>query len=150
MSGFVVAARRWARGWELHIVDEHGAEVGVTQSRSLAGAEVMVRDYLALDHDADPDSFVVQVRADLDDDLVARVTAAREATQRAEQAQRDAAEQTRAVARALRDAGLSGADIAAVLGVSPQRVSQLLGAVGRAMPRPRAETPPAAGARRRA
>jgi hypothetical protein len=41
---FQVRAERWARGWELHI-----AGVGVTQSRTLAEAEHMVRDYIRLD-----------------------------------------------------------------------------------------------------
>jgi len=44
----------------------------------------------------------------------------------ADQAQRQAAAQSRAAARRLRQAGLSGRDIAKVLNVSPQRVSQLL------------------------
>jgi DNA-directed RNA polymerase specialized sigma subunit len=44
----------------------------------------------------------------------------------AAEAARQAAEQTRTVARQLKDRGLSGRDIAAILKVSPQRVSQLL------------------------
>lgn len=126
MSRYVVSAHRWAHGWELHIDDEHGAEIGVTQSRSLAGAEAMVRDYLALDREGDPSSFDLDMRPDLDGDLADRVVAARKATQDAEHAQVAAAEQTRRLAHALRRSGLTGADVAAVLGVSPQRVSQLL------------------------
>jgi hypothetical protein len=34
-----VCAKRWKRGWELHIDG-----IGVTQSRNLSGAEQMVRD----------------------------------------------------------------------------------------------------------
>ena len=52
--------------------------------------------------------------------------AAREAVSAADRAQRLAAAQSRATARRLRQAGLSGRDIAKVLNVSPQRVSQLL------------------------
>ena len=33
---YTVTARRWTRGWELHIVDEAGDLVGVTQVRTLA------------------------------------------------------------------------------------------------------------------
>ena len=76
---YEVHARRWARGWELHIDG-----VGVTQSRSLSDAEGMVRDYIAL------------------------------------------AERSRELVRHLAAKGLSGKDTAKVLGVSPQRVSQLL------------------------
>ena len=41
--------------------------------------------------------------------------------------QAKAAARSRAIARRLRKAGLSGADTAVVMGVSPQRVSQLKG-----------------------
>lgn len=46
---YTVIAKRWDRGWELHI---NG--VGVTQSRALNDAEAMVRDYIALDTGAAP------------------------------------------------------------------------------------------------
>jgi hypothetical protein len=52
--------------------------------------------------------------------------AAREATAAADTATREAAAQSRKSARDLRAAGLSGRDIAAILRVSAQRVSQLL------------------------
>jgi hypothetical protein len=39
---YTVRAKRWEHGWELHIAD-----VGVTQSRTLADADRMVRDYIA-------------------------------------------------------------------------------------------------------
>lgn len=47
---YVVSARRWEHGWELHITDAAGEEVGVTQSHTLSDAERVVRDYLALDN----------------------------------------------------------------------------------------------------
>lgn len=117
---YTVTARRWARGWELHIDG-----VGVTQSRSLASAEGMVRDYICMDFDVEPDSFDVTITPEVSA-LDVDVQAARTAIDEAAAAQRAAALQSRAVARALKDAGLSGADVAAVLGVSTQRVSQLL------------------------
>jgi predicted transcriptional regulator len=51
---------------------------------------------------------------------------ARDAVTAADRAQRQAAAQSREAARRLKQAGLSGRDIAKVLEVSPQRVSQLL------------------------
>jgi predicted transcriptional regulator len=48
----------------------------------------------------------------------------------AERAQRGAAARSRALAVRLREAGLTGADIAVVLRVSPQRVSQLMRTTG--------------------
>jgi hypothetical protein len=56
----------------------------------------------------------------------AEVAAVRAETQRADQTQRDAAARSRRLARRLEAAGLSGADIAVVLKVSPQRVSPLV------------------------
>lgn len=115
-----VHARHWERGWELHIDG-----VGVTQSRTLAAAEVMVRDYLRLDRHADWRDAEVTILPDLDG-LEVRASRARELTRSAETAQVDAAREARAVARALRAEGLSVSDTATVLGVSRGRVSQLV------------------------
>lgn len=117
---YTVRARHWERGWELHV---NG--VGVTQSRTLAGAETMVRDYLRLDGHADWPTARVTILPDLDG-LETRAAKARELTRSAERAQLDAAREARAVARALRAEGLSVSDTAAVLGVSRGRVSQLV------------------------
>ena len=127
MNTYTVQAKRWARGWELHIFDAEGAEVGVTQSHTIAGADRMVRDYLALLFDAEPDSFELDIRPDLGADVAAEVERARRATREAEQAQKDAARRWSALARHLKEErGLTGGDVAAVLDVSPQRVSQLV------------------------
>ncbi|GAA1333291.1 hypothetical protein ACQPZA_31880 [Pseudonocardia xinjiangensis] len=125
MSTYSVQAKRWARGWELHIFDAQGAEVGVTQSHTIAGAGRMVRDYLALQRDEDPDAVEFTVRAELDAATTAEVEQARKEMRAIEEAQERAAEHWRSIARRLRDSGLTGGDIAAVLDVSPQRVSQL-------------------------
>jgi hypothetical protein len=69
----------------------------------------------------------VDYRIELDDELSAEIEAAREASREAEQLQRKAAARWRAVARQLsKDRRMTGSDVAAVLDVSPQRVSQLL------------------------
>jgi hypothetical protein len=120
-----VRARRWARGWELHIDG-----VGVTQSHSLSDAEEMVRDYIALDADVDPYSFDVVIVAEVGDGLDGDIADVRRAIREAEQAQVHAAERSRALVRQLAAKGLSGKDTAKVLGVSPQRVSQLLKTAG--------------------
>ena len=126
MTYYLVTAKRWARGWELHISNEDG-EVGVTQSRTLAGAEAMVRDYLATDRDEDPtSSFSVEIQPELDTETAQAVQHARQSVRALEQAQREAAAESRAIAQKLKTDGLSGADIAVVMGVSTQRVSQLV------------------------
>jgi hypothetical protein len=118
---YQVRARRWARGWELHIDG-----VGVTQSASLADAESMVRDYIALDLDVEPDSFDVEITPEVGDDLDQAISDVRRKIAEAAKAQSRAAEESRALVRRLAAKGLSGKDTAHVLGVSPQRVSQLL------------------------
>ena len=121
MSTYNVRAKRWKHGWELHIDG-----IGVTQSRNLDGAEQMVRDYIETltDHDTADDAVIIQpeVGGGLDE----AADAAREGIAEAEQALRSAAARSRQVAWQLKQEGLSGRDIAAVLHVSAQRVSQLL------------------------
>jgi hypothetical protein len=116
-----VRAKRWEHGWELHIDG-----VGVTQSRTLWDAEEMARDLIARRADLPQEAFTVTITPQIGGGLDEETRAAREAVSAANQAQRQAAAQSRAAARRLRQAGLSGRDIAKVLDVSPQRVSQLL------------------------
>ena len=121
MKTYKVHAKRWARGWELHIDG-----VGVTQSHGLADAAGMARSYIALIRNLAADSFNVDVVPEVGDGLDEAATAAREAVRAAVEAQRGAAASSRNVARQLKHKGLTGRDIAALLQLSPQRVSQLL------------------------
>jgi predicted XRE-type DNA-binding protein len=118
---YTVRAKRWARGWELHIDG-----VGVTQSHGLTDADTMARSYIAMETETSPDSFDLTIVPEVGEGLDEAANAAREATRRAEEALRDAAAEARQVAQRLSKKGLTGRDISAVLGVSPQRVSQLL------------------------
>jgi len=75
---------------------------------------------------ADVSDATVVITPDVGDGLDERARSAREAIAAAGRATREAAAQSRKVARDLSRAGLSGRDIAAILKVSAQRVSQLL------------------------
>jgi hypothetical protein len=121
MATYNVIARHWKRGWELHIEG-----VGVTQCRNLAEAETMVRDYVESLAGADVSNATVVIAPEVGGGLDEQARAAREATAAADRATREAAAQSRKSARDLQAAGLSGRDIAAILRVSAQRVSQLL------------------------
>ena len=121
MKTYRVRAKRWEHGWKLHIEN-----VGVTQSRTLWDAEDMARDLIGRCEDVPRDAFTVTITPEIGGGLDEESRAAREAVSAADRAQRQAAAQSRATARRLRQAGLSGRDIAKVLNVSPQRVSQLL------------------------
>jgi hypothetical protein len=118
---YTVIAKRWKRGWELHIEG-----IGVTQSRTLNDAEAMVRDYIHLDTGEAPDSFDVDIVPEVSQELDRQTREARRAVIAAEKAQQAAAARSREVARGLKGIGLTGREIAVVLRVSPQRVSQLL------------------------
>lgn len=121
MTTYDVRAKRWEHGWELHI-----AGVGVTQSRTLWDAEMMARDLISRREGLAPGAFEVAITPEIGPGLDEQTRAARQAVTAADDAQRRAAAQSRAAARRLRQAGLTGRDIAKVLGVTPQRVSQLL------------------------
>jgi CHAD domain-containing protein len=114
-----VKAKRWKHGWELHIDG-----VGVTQSRTLATAEQMVRDYVETLTDQDVSGDTVVITPELGElgDRVAAVQSQLAAANR----QREAAQQEeRQLANDLRAAGLSATDTAVVLGKSRGRVSQI-------------------------
>lgn len=115
-----VTATRWDDGWELDIDG-----IGVTQCRSLGSAEHMVRDYLRLEGVADWETAEIEISVDLHG-LEETAAKSRQKTARATEAMKEAAAESRAVAKELRERGLSVADTATVLGVSKGRVSQLV------------------------
>ncbi len=127
---YTVRAKRWQHGWELHIEG-----VGVTQSRSLASAESMVRDYVE-SLTGDPVTGSVSIQPDLGG-LERLALEARERTEQAQREARLAATESRRIARRLRKAGLSIGDTGVVMGVSKARASQLVSASAR-RPKPTA------------
>lgn len=99
----------------------------VTQARRAADVEPMARDLIATWLDTPPESVEVTVELELPDGLKEQASAARERVHRAEAERRAAAEESRAIARALADSGLGVRDVGQVLGVSYQRAGQLIG-----------------------
>jgi len=120
LMAYTVNAKRWEHGWELHIDG-----IGVTQSRLLSDAEAMVRDYLAADEISDAETAEVTIHPDLGG-LADLIHAVRAQTEGAQIAQQEAARAARNLVAQLRQAGLSVADTATVLGVTKGRVSQLV------------------------
>ena len=121
MSTYRAVAQREGRRW---VVTVEG--VGVTQGRNLLEAEEMARDLVTAMLGVDEQDVTVDLAVALDGDLLSRVAEARRLTADAEAAQRRAADVNRSIVLALHDRGLTGKDLAAVLKVSEQRVSQLL------------------------
>jgi hypothetical protein len=121
---YVVEAKRWEHGWELHVEG-----VGVTQSKSLGSAARMAREYISLVETISDESTIdVEIRPQIDAPLSEKVMAARKAVSELFDRQREVAALSRTAAKDLAESGLSGVDIAVVLDISPQRVSQLLNA----------------------
>lgn len=96
-----------------------------TQARRLDQVAEAVSDAARLLSDTD---VVVTVRPVLPDDLDSAVERVRKEAAEAEAASRRAAQDVRALVSCLRMKGFSVRDVGTVLGVSPQRVSQLAAA----------------------
>lgn len=117
---FNAVATREGKWW---VVDVDG--VGTTQGRTVREAEEMATDLIVAMRRVSPELFQVSIEFRLLGEDGEKVVEARLAQQAAIAAQKGAAAKIRAVLGAMLAAGLSKRDAAHVLGVSPQRVSQL-------------------------
>ena len=121
MTSYVARATRWTRGWDLQVDG-----VGVTQVRTLNRAEQQARDLIATrtGKSTDDDQVTIEIP-----DLRPYVDRIHDAQRVADRAAADAvaaAIDLRAIVSELRDdEGLSLSDVAALLGVSRGRISQL-------------------------
>jgi DNA-directed RNA polymerase specialized sigma subunit len=86
----------------------------------------MVRDYVALHTGREPGSFVVEISPEVPGGLSQEIAAIRVEQHAVAVRQAELAAHVRAVARRLKEAGLTGSEVGAVMGVSEQRASQLL------------------------
>jgi hypothetical protein len=116
---YTVAARRWKHGWELHIDG-----IGVTQSKTLATAASMVRDYIESLTDQDVTTEEIVIVPELDE-LGERVASVKQQVAAAEAQRQAAAKAFAKVTEDLRRSGLSATDCAFVLGKSRGRIAQI-------------------------
>ncbi|MCI2264550.1 MarR family transcriptional regulator [Sediminivirga luteola] len=122
MSTYTVSASRDGKYWLLRVP----AVERVTQARHLREAEEMARDLVHIMTGDAPGSIDLDIQIELPPAVEKHLNAAAEARRVAEEAQHRAAAEWRAAAVELREAGLTVRDIARTLGVSHQRISQLL------------------------
>lgn len=101
--------------------------VGVTQAERVAEAEEMIRDLIDIYTDDDADNAEITIDWNLGDGIDEEVAEVARAREEAEE-KAAAAKATRNLAAHMKDTGLTGRDIAAILKISEQRVSQLLNA----------------------
>jgi hypothetical protein len=98
----------------------------LTQARALAGIDSMVRDLIATVLDTSEDAFDIEVEYDLPPDVRDPLREAKSARTWLETAQGLWLEKSALAARALADKGYSLRETAKLLGMSHQRVGQLL------------------------
>jgi len=123
MTQYVVRARRIGSWWALDVEGVSGAH---TQVRRIDQADEMARDAIAGILGVARDSFEVQVAPVVPDAIRAMVDEAAQARSQAARAQDVAARLTREAAQRLVDEGLTVRDAGVLLGVSHQRIAQLV------------------------
>lgn len=120
MKDYMVTATRVHGLWELDVPG-----VGVTQATTAGSAEEMIRDYLDCLGVPDADTAPVTIVWHIAPEIDARIADARANAAKAAQLQARASNINRETVLLLKGEGMTGRDIAAVLGISEQRVSQL-------------------------
>jgi len=121
---YTALAQRSGNWWAVDVPELKGVRA---QVKRLDQVEPMVRDAIALMLDVPEDAFEVEVRWQLLSSVDDAVLLLAKARREAEDAQRDLTEAaTRAALALVKDMGLTVRDAGWVLGVSYQRVHQLL------------------------
>lgn len=123
MTTYTVRARRIGGWWALDVDGVSGVH---TQVRRLDQAEGMSREAISLVLDVPEDAVTVTVAPEVPATLRSMVNEAVAARSRAADAQDAAARLTRDAARRLVQEGLTVRDAGALLGMSHQRVAQLV------------------------
>lgn len=122
MAAYRANVERDGRFWLIHVPEIDR----VTQARHLREVDLMARELIAIMTDVDPESVEVDVTITVPADAQGHLDHAEELRKESARANAAAAEESRAAARALADAGLPLRDVGAVMGVSHQRAAQLI------------------------
>jgi predicted RNase H-like HicB family nuclease len=121
---YTAHCQRAADWWAISVLELRGVH---TQARRLEKAESMARDAIALFLDVPADSFDVRIEPKLPRDLEKRVGRVRKVREEADALQREAAAASAEVASDLvTKAHMTVRDAGRVLGLSHQRIAQLI------------------------
>lgn len=121
---FTVKAQRSGKWWALEVPEVPGV---FSQVRRLDQAESMARDAIAAMLDVDPGSFAVELAPELAPGVQTVLEEVRRAKEASAEAQRNAAFVVHCAALKLtREDGFSMRDVGKVMGISHQRVAQIL------------------------
>jgi len=118
MSTYTAVCRRSGRWWAVSISELKGVH---TQARRLDQVPDMARDAIALMLDVNP----VEVEVTVEPEMPARVEDALAARRAAREAEEVAERATAEAAKQLLDEGYTIRDAGRLLGLSPQRISQI-------------------------
>jgi predicted XRE-type DNA-binding protein len=129
MYEFKIEVKREGRWWMVYIPEIDG----VTQARRLSEVETMAREYIALDlglpfGEVSVETASVRMEEPAFRELLDGAREIKSLRARADAAEREAAGKMREYARWLTTYGVPVRDIAELLDISPQRVSQLANA----------------------
>lgn len=121
---YTAHVRRDGRWWMVEVPQIDG----LTQARRLGEAGLMARELVAITLDIPVDEVEVEVVVSTigDVDVMAALERIEEKRAEAARIERQATDGTRALASALRGEGVALRDIGTVLGVSHQRIDQIL------------------------
>lgn len=120
---YTARARRTGAWWAIDVPDLPGV---YSQVRRLDRVESMARDAIALFLDVDPATLEIRVETNLPSELRRDVDAVGRLRAEADRLQVESSGAMRHVTHELLGRGLSVRDAAAILGISHQRVSQLV------------------------
>jgi hypothetical protein len=115
MTTYKVRAERDGKFWYVSIPELDGA----TQARHLGELDAMARDWIHCMTDEDPATIELDVEIDVPESV-------RSHLDRQDSLRAEAAAEARLAAKALRDEGIPLRDIGKLLGISHQRVHQLV------------------------
>ena len=122
MKTYQAEIERDGRFWRVRVPDIDRS----TQARSLSEAEVMVRDLIAIMTDVPQNSFAVDMKIILPEDVQLELDQSQMLREHAKRSQAEAARLARDAAHRLHVLGLSLRDIGQALGVTFQRAKQLV------------------------
>jgi len=120
---YTARARRSGSWWAIDVPELPGV---YSQARRLDRVDSMARDAIALFLDVDPASLDIRVEMNLPSDLRRDVDAVGRLRAEADRLQVESSGAMRRLTHELLGRGLSVRDAAAILGISHQRVSQLV------------------------
>ncbi len=125
MNASFIARATFCDGWWTAEIDVPGKLV-FTEAKRLDRLEDMARDAVATALDTSVDLVAVTVAVHLDDGLDAEIQQARSTSVQAANLIKEAGLLNRQVAQHLKSRGVSARDSGRIMGLSAQRISQLL------------------------